>query len=87
MFYISEDKIKTHVFFLFIEDKRKIIDFKSMTRHLRKKAKEENNTQTIDQLNIIDNIRRELMRSSSGVLGKKKFKDNMECIRKVYQII
>ncbi|CAC5402600.1 unnamed protein product [Mytilus coruscus] len=69
------------------KDEPKNLDLKWMIYILKRGIQEEGKTEAkksnIDQLNVIDNIRREIVQSSSGVLKDSRFKDIMYSIRKV----
>lgn len=52
---------------------------------LRIKTEEDGNKDYVDQLDIIDNIRREIVFNCSGVLNDKRFKEIQQLIRKVIE--
>ncbi|CAC5408763.1 unnamed protein product [Mytilus coruscus] len=60
----------------------KNVDLKLMIYILKRITKKEETNEYVDQLCIIDNIRREIVQSSSGVLDEKRFNDIIKSIRK-----
>ncbi|CAC5389986.1 unnamed protein product [Mytilus coruscus] len=60
----------------------KNVDLKLMIYILKRITKKEEMNEYVDQLCIIDNIRREIVQSSSGVLDEKRFNDIIKSIRK-----
>lgn len=51
---------------------------------LRRKIEEEGKSDYRDQLDVIDNIRREIVQSSSGVLNDKMFQEKLHLLKKVF---
>lgn len=50
---------------------------------LRRKVEEDGKKDYVDQLDVIDNIRKEIVKSSCGVLDETKFQEKLTLIKKV----
>lgn len=60
---------------------RRNIDLKLMIHILKQRPKEEDKADDAHQLEVVDNIRREIVQSSSGVLNETRFHDIMDCLQ------
>ncbi|CAC5359911.1 unnamed protein product [Mytilus coruscus] len=60
----------------------KHLDLKLMLYILKKKFEEEGKRKFVEQIEVIDNIRRNIVQSSSGVLNETRFQDILLGIRK-----
>lgn len=77
---------KTHFIaltFTFLGEDSKKLDLELMIYILKKRINYEWNKVYIEQLNDIENIRREIVQSSSGILDQTKFEDIINRISKV----
>ncbi|CAC5408762.1 unnamed protein product [Mytilus coruscus] len=64
------------------KNESKNLDFKLMIYILKRQFEEEGKEDSVDQLEAIDNIRREIVQSSSGILNETRFEDILQSIRK-----
>ncbi|CAC5424764.1 unnamed protein product [Mytilus coruscus] len=68
-----------------IKEEARNLDLKLMIYILRRKNEEEGKTDYVDQLEVINTIRREIFQSSSGVLNEYKFQEILKLIKKVFE--
>ncbi|XP_063436691.1 uncharacterized protein LOC134718129 [Mytilus trossulus] len=64
------------------KEKSKIVDLKLMIYILKENTNKEEKGDYCEQLDVIDEIRREIVQSSSGMLNDKRFQETMERIRR-----
>ncbi|CAC5359918.1 unnamed protein product [Mytilus coruscus] len=62
----------------FTNEKPEILDLKAMIAVLKERICYKENKKYVDQLDIIDSIRREIVQIRSGILNKTKFQDIMK---------
>ncbi|CAC5359909.1 unnamed protein product [Mytilus coruscus] len=58
------------------------LDMELMIYILRRKIEEEGKSDYLEQLDVIDNIRREIAQSSCGVLNDKRFQEKLHLLKK-----
>ncbi|CAC5417515.1 unnamed protein product [Mytilus coruscus] len=63
------------------EKERRNIDLKLMIHILKQRSKEEEKADDANQLEVVDNIRREIVQSSTGVLDETRFHNILDCLR------
>lgn len=73
-----------NIFFIFQVGESRKLDLKLMIYILRRKAEENSEKDYVDHLDVIDNVRREIFQSSSGVLNKWKFQEILKLVSKVF---
>ncbi|CAC5365748.1 unnamed protein product [Mytilus coruscus] len=64
------------------QEESKIVDLKLMIYILKENTNGEEKKDYFEQLDVIDEIRREIVQSSSGILKEERFQEVMERIRK-----
>ncbi|CAC5403771.1 unnamed protein product [Mytilus coruscus] len=65
-----------------MKDESKNLDLKLMIYILKRKTEEEGRKDYVEQLDVIDNIRREIVQSSNGILDERNFQDILNRISK-----
>lgn len=74
---------KKYLLFIFLEDKSGNLDLKLMIYILKRRFDKESKAEFVDQLEVIDKIRREIVQSSSGLLDEPKFHETLDRMTKV----
>lgn len=57
-----------------------------MINILKRRAKDEGNEDSVGQLKVFDNIRREIVQSSRGVFNETRWQDIINSITKVFHL-